>query len=136
MRDSPPAHAEYRPAAGEDVEHDHLLGHPERIVPRQDDSGGAELHPFCAPGDVRQQHDVVRAHSVAVEVVLNRPQAVVTQLLGEVGNLDFTGVHLLVSQRLVQVAEPEVNSDVRHGRSFTAHGPSRHCPLLGTPPRR
>jgi hypothetical protein len=35
-----------------------------------------------------------------------RPQAVVTQLLGELGNLDFADVHLLVSQRLVQVAEP------------------------------
>jgi hypothetical protein len=80
-----------------------------------------------AAGDVGQQHHVVRAHRVVVEVVLDRPQAVIAQPVGQLGQPELAGVHLLVGQVLVQVAESEVDSDVRHGCSFNASAPSARC---------
>jgi hypothetical protein len=94
------------------VKHDHLLGHPQRAVPRQDHRSRAQFHVLGAAGHVGQQHHVVRAHRVVVEVMLDRPQAVVAQLVGELGQPELAGVHLLVRQVLVQVAETEVDSDV------------------------
>jgi len=126
----PAPHAEQRPALGEDVQHDYLLGHAERVVPGQDDRGGTQLQPLRPPGDVRQQHDVVGAHRVVVEVVLDGPQAVVAQPVGELGEPELASVHLLVGQLLVQVAEPEVDSDVRHRGSFTL--PPPRTAMLGS----
>jgi len=38
------------------VEHDDLLGHPERVVPGQDHRAGAQPDALRAPGRVGQQH--------------------------------------------------------------------------------
>jgi hypothetical protein len=68
--------------------------------------------------NVGQEHHVVRAHRVVVEVVLDGPQAVEAEAFGELGHAELAGVHLLVVSFSVQVAEAQVHSDVRHGRSF------------------
>jgi hypothetical protein len=46
--------------------------------------------------------------------MLDGPQAVEAQLVGKLGDPHLAGVHLLIGQVLVQIAEPEVDSDMRH----------------------
>jgi hypothetical protein len=102
-------------AAGEYVEHDYLLGDPERVVPRQDDRTRPEQHVLCPCCDIGEQDDVVWAHGVVIEVMLDRPQAVEAEVVGKLGEPQLTLVHLLVRHVLVQVAESEVDSYVQHG---------------------
>ena len=61
------------------VEHHGLLGHPDRVVPGQHDDHRPELHMARAPGQVGQHRERVGAHRVAGEVMLDRPDRVVTE---------------------------------------------------------
>ena len=126
------AHPEDEPALGEVVEHDDLLGHPQRVVPRQDDRPRAELDRARPPGQVRERLRGVGAHRVVVEVVLDRPDGVVAERLGHLPKR-ISEEHLLVGQVLVPVLEDEQDTDL-HGhlqRVVAGHAPRAERTLQG-----
>jgi hypothetical protein len=76
------------------VEQRDLLGHSQRVVPRQDHRPGAEQDLLGAGRHVRQEHGVVRTERVVVEVVLDRPEGVEAELIGQPAEADLLSHHL------------------------------------------
>ncbi len=60
-----------------------------RVVPGEDDGGGAEVDVGAHCGQVGHQLQVVGAEGVVVEVVLDRPQDVEAGVGGDAGERDF-----------------------------------------------
>src|SRR5690606_9142629 len=89
-----------------------LLRHPQRVVPRHDHRGRAQLDRRGAPGQVREHHQVVRAQRVVREVVLDHPHRVVAELLGPHREVELLVVHPRVRDLRVELAEPEVDADI------------------------
>ena len=77
-----PPKPDEQPPAGEDVEHGDLLGHPHRIMPRQNNDSRAQLNPGGAPGHIGQKLHHIGDHGVVIEMMLHRPQGVEPQRLG------------------------------------------------------
>jgi hypothetical protein len=69
----------------EHVEDRRLLGDTQRVVPRQDDRGGAQVDVGTQRRQIRHQLDVVRHERVVVEMVLGRPEAVEAEIGSEPG---------------------------------------------------
>jgi hypothetical protein len=67
------AHADAKAALAEEIDHDGALGDTQRVVPGEDDGGGAEVDVGARRGEVGHQLQVVGAEGVVVEVVLDRP---------------------------------------------------------------
>src|SRR6516165_12641961 len=103
------AKAEAEPALAQHVEHDRILGDAQRIMPRQDDSRGAQIDVRAERGQIRHQLDVVGHERVVVEVVLGRPQAVEPQVGGEPRQPD-----LLVPYPCVGAVVPAVTGEYHH----------------------
>jgi hypothetical protein len=103
------AKAEAEPALAQHVEHGRILGDAQRIVPRQDDSRGAQIDVRAERGQIRHQLDVVGHERVVVEVVLGRPQAVEPQVSGEPRQPD-----LLVPYSYIGAAVPTVAGEHHH----------------------
>ena len=57
----------------EEVDHDGPLGDTQRVVPGEDNGGGAEVDIGAHRGQIGHQLQVVGAEGVVVEVVLDRP---------------------------------------------------------------
>ncbi len=101
------------------VEKGDLLGDAERVVPRKDHGPGAEqdaLGPRC---HVREEDGVVRTERVVPEVVLDRPQRVETELVGQLAQPDLLLDDIAV--RYVVPVAPRLE-DHLHADS---HGPKR-----------
>ena len=95
------------PPVGQRVEHRHLLGHPQRIVPRQDHGGGAKMDFAGAPGQVSEHLEVVGQHRVGVEVMLGAPDGIEAQRLGEFRDTHLVAHHLGVGHSLMGVLEQQ-----------------------------
>jgi hypothetical protein len=80
---------ERRPPAQDVLQHRHVLGHPQRVVPGQDDDHGADVDAARGAGEVAQQLDRVRDHRVRADVVLHRPQRVEAQVFELERRLDL-----------------------------------------------
>src|SRR5205823_8974311 len=79
------ADAEDEPAPAHRVEHGDLLRDADRIVPGADDHHRAELHAPRPSRHVGEELEDVRAHRVVGEVVLDAPDRVEAERLGEIG---------------------------------------------------
>ena len=82
------------------VEHDDLLGDAHRVVPGQHDHHRAELDAVRAPGEVGQVLQHVGAHRVVGEVVLDAPQRLEAERLGEVAEPELVAVDVAVGAAL------------------------------------
>ena len=82
---APRPEAEDQAAVGDVVEHRDLLGRPHRVVPRQHHHHRAQLHALGAPRHVGEELQDVRAHRVVGEVVLDAPDRLEAERLGQVG---------------------------------------------------
>ena len=79
----PPPDTEQHPPAGEVVEQRDLLGDAHGIVPRKDHRPGPEQDALGPCRHVGEEHDVVGAERVVLEVVLDGPQGVETEGVGQ-----------------------------------------------------
>ena len=112
----PSAHAEPELALAQHVEDGGVLGHPQRVVPGQDDGRRAEAHAGTYGGEVRHQVQVVGHEGVVVEMVLGRPQHVEPGVGGEPCQPDLLVPHLVVRAVVPAVAgEHHHHADV-HAR--------------------
>ena len=76
---------------GQVVEQGDALGDAQRLVPRHDHRGRADVDVRRAAGDVGQPLGVVGAERVVVEVVLDGPHDVEAELVGEQGETGVLG---------------------------------------------
>jgi hypothetical protein len=114
------AEAEHGPAAREVVEQDDLLCDAQRVVPRQDEGAGGQLHPLRARRQPGEELRVVGTGGVVEEVVLDDEHLVVAERLGELGEAHLGGDVRGVVHRTGVVLEDQLHRDV-HGL------PSRHA---------
>jgi hypothetical protein len=108
----PATQAEHDAAVRHVVEHRHLLGDADRVVPRQDDDHRAELHRVRAAGEVRQVLQHVRAHRVVGEVMLDSPDRLEAELLGEDAEPQLPLVDLAVAAIRIGALEDQRGADV------------------------
>ena len=155
-RQAPPQ-AEAQAALAQHVEHGGILGDAERIVPRQDDGGGAQVDIGTERRQVGHQLKIVGHERVIVEMVLRRPEAVEAQIGGEPGQPDLLVPHAGVGAVVPAVAgehhhHANVHSAFRPFEGLTRwdmpspacrpHGPPRRprpapvCGIPAPPPRR
>src|SRR5713226_2485649 len=109
------AKAEDAAPAREHIEHRDLLGDTDRVVPWQDDDGGAECHILGASAEVGHQLNHVGAHRIAGEMVLDAPDGVEAERLGEVGQAAVVVVDLAI--RLLTDVEHADRSSNFHSES-------------------
>ena len=64
---------EAKPPLAQHVEYRRLLGHAQRVVPRHDHSGGAQIDIWAEGRQVRHQLEIVGHERVVIEMVLGRP---------------------------------------------------------------
>ena len=110
----PAPDAEDDAPAGDVVEHRDLFGHPHRVVPGEHHHHRAELRALGPAGHVGQELDDVRAHRVVGEVVLDRPDRLETERLGELREPELVPVDLVVGEGVVRILEDGGVADV-HG---------------------
>jgi hypothetical protein len=120
----PAPDTEQDPAVREVVEQQHLLGDAHGMVPRQDDDHGPQLDPARPPGEVREDLERVRAQHVAAEVMLEAPERIEAERLGEVSESQLA-LHQLVVVDARMVHERNAHSDV-HGRPRGWSVPPHH----------
>src|SRR4029453_7827333 len=117
----PAPEAEDRAAAREVIQHRHLLGHAQRIVPRHDHRTGAEAQLRGAAREPRQDLEVVGARRVVGEVMLGWPVAVEAGRLGQLRDAHLVAHHVRVARAALIVLEDAENSDL-HARWPPARG--------------
>ena len=101
------------PAVAQQIEHRHLLCHAQRVVPWQDDRGGAEIGVRAQRRQIRQELRIVRAERVVEEVVFHRPDDVEAELIGEPSQTDFLLPGLAVAHARPAIGgENHLNADV------------------------
>src|SRR5262249_27235163 len=83
------------------VEHDRLLGDAQRVVPRQDYRGGAEIDVRAQRGQIGHQLQIVGAERIVVEVVFDRPEHVEAELFSKARPED-----LFLPRIIVATAQP------------------------------
>jgi hypothetical protein len=101
-------------AARDVVEHRDFLGHAHRVVPREHDHHRAQARALGAAGHIGQKLQHVRAHRVIGEVMLDAPDRLEAERLGQVGQPELVAIDLAVGSRLAGVLE--------HGRQTNVHG--------------
>ena len=79
----PAAHTKAKAALAQIVQHRRLFSDAQRIVPRQDHGGGAEIDVRTDARQIGHELDVVGYKRVVVEVVFGRPEAVEPQIGGK-----------------------------------------------------
>ena len=94
--------AEQAAAARDDVEQRDLLGDADGIVPRQHDDGRAERDASRPAGVVAQELGRGRRHGVAGKVMLQRPQRVEPERLGEIAERHVLAEHRRVGQAFLR----------------------------------
>jgi hypothetical protein len=114
----PAADAEDQPPVREVIEHEHLLGDPDRVVPRQHDHHRAELDGARAAGEVRQVLQHVGTHRVVGEVVLDPPQRLEAEGLGQIREADLVPIDVAIGAALALSLEDDAHSDVHVRLSF------------------
>jgi len=110
------AEAEDHAAAGQMVEQRDLLGDAHRIVPRQHDDARPEFDAGRASRHVGQELQYIGAHRVVGEVMLDAPDGIEAERLGEFGQANFLAIDFRVRQGIVWILEQGGISDV-HGCS-------------------
>jgi hypothetical protein len=111
----PVAHAEDRAALRLVVQQDHLLDHAQGRVPGQDHRARRERDALRAPGQVREDLRRVRPHRVPVEVVLDAPDRIEAERLGELGEPHVERERVLVRGRLEVVLQNQLKPDFHGG---------------------
>ncbi len=130
-------HAEQHTPVREVVEQRDLLRDAERFVPRQDHRAGAEQDAFCPRRHVGEEHGVVGAERVVTEVVLDRPQGVEAELIGQLAEADLLLDHIpvgdvvSVTPRLEHHLQPD-----SHGRSVPSRSRAPPSRLIWASPAR
>ena len=112
------AQSQDEPPVAQGVEHARLLGHPQRIVPRQDDRRGAEMDFAGAPCQIGQHLEIVGQHRIGVEVVLGAPDSVEAQRLGKLGDPHLVTHHLGIRHPLMGVLENQHVTGSHNTTSF------------------
>ena len=98
------AEPEAQPAFAQQIQHGRLFGDSQRVVPGDDDRGGAQVDVWASGREIRHQLEIVRHERVVVEVMLRRPQAVETEIGGEPREADFLLPHARIGAVLPAVA--------------------------------
>jgi hypothetical protein len=101
--------AEAKPALAQHIEHRRLFCDAQWIVPRQDDSRGAQIDIGTEGGQIRHQLEVVRHERIVIEVVFGRPQAVEAQI-----GCDLRQPDLFVPYSRVRTAVPAITGEHHH----------------------
>ena len=98
------------------IEDRDLLGDAQRVVPGQDHRRGAEIGVARYPGEVAHQLQIVGAERVIVKMMLDRPQHVEAELVGQSRQPQFLIPHLSVADLVPTIAgEDHLDSDIhRH----------------------
>ena len=104
--------AEDEAAVRQIVEHADLLGDADRIVPRQHDDHRSEQQRVALAGEVGEHLQHVGAHRVVGEVVLDAPDRLVAERLGDAAEPQLLLVHLEIAAALVGALEDDGESDV------------------------
>jgi hypothetical protein len=106
-----------------------LLRHADRIVPRQHDDRGAEVEALRPAGVIREQVRRRRRHRVPGEVVLECPQRIEAERLGQIAER-----HVLREYRRVGAAfllqHVERHSDFHECLPFEARSAGSRCPSI------
>jgi hypothetical protein len=98
------------------IEHRDLLDDPQRIVPREHDHHRPDRDPRRARRDPREELQDVGTHRVVGEVVLDAPDGVEAERLGEVGQPELARVDVVVGAAIEGVLE-----EGRHADAHDAH---------------
>ena len=101
------------------VEQRDLLGDAERFVPRKDHRAGAEQDALRPRRHVGEEHGVVGAERVVTEVVLDRPQRVEAELVGQFAEADLLLDHIPVGDVVA------VTPRLEHHLHPDSHAPQR-----------
>ena len=99
------AEAQDEAAVGQGVEHRHFLGDAHRIVPGQHHHHRAERRAGGASRHVGEELQHVGAHRVVGEVVLDAPDGLKAERLGEIGEPELGHVDLAVRAHATRVLE-------------------------------
>ena len=121
------AETQAQPSLAQQVEHRRLLRDPQRVVPGDDDRGGAQIDVRARRRQIAHQLEVVGDERVVVEVMLGRPQTVEAEIGGEPREADF-----LVPHALVGTVVPAVAGEHHHHADI--HRPLRRVCFVGTKP--
>ena len=116
------AHAQAQLALAQHVDDGGVLGHPQGIVPRQDDSCGTQAYARADGGEVSHQVEVVGHERVVVEMMLGRPQHVEAGVGGEPRQAD-----LLVPDLVVRAVVPAVAGEHHHHADVHDRSSIRAC---------
>jgi hypothetical protein len=101
------------------VEQHDLLRDAQRVVPRQDEGAGAELHAARLRREVREELGIVGTGRVIGEVVLDGEHLVEAERLGHERELGLARDVLGVGHRAAVVLEDELQCDVHALRGST-----------------
>jgi hypothetical protein len=110
------AEAEDHAAAAHVVEHGDLLGDTDRVVPGQDDDHRAHLRGLRARGDPGEILQHVGAHRVVGEVMLDAPDRLEAERLGEIDEGQVVVVDGAVRPRVARVLKDDRRPDVHAPR--------------------
>jgi hypothetical protein len=113
------AHAQDEAAAGEVVQHEDLLGQAERVVPGQHGHHRTQPDLLGAGGHVGEELHHVRAHRVPGEVMLQAPDGLEAERLGEIRHRDVRLVYLVVRHGPAVILERDAHSDM-HGNCISS----------------
>ena len=113
--------AEPQPSPAQHVEHRGVLGDAQRVVPGQDNRGGAEIDIGAQRGQIGHQLQIVRHERIVVEVMLGRPQAVEAEIGGQPCQPD-----LLVPDAGIGTILPAVAGEDHHHADIHRTLLSRH----------
>ena len=121
-----------RPTAGEMIEDRVALGHPHRVVPREDGHHLPELDPLGLPSQPRQDHRRLRGELIVREVMLGEPYRVEAGLFGSDAEGQLPSVHLGVGEVFVELLQCETEPYV-HEHLLPYLAPRRHTLHLTSP---